>query len=274
MLRAELLGLVTTTATKVAAAVAVLGLVLTQLVLVTLLPALARGDVGPGAEALGDDLPQVDLGSAAAQVDALSPLGATLGGGSIGLALLAIVLLGVLAGTSDDRHGGIVGAVLASPRRGRLVAGKAAAVGLVGAAVGVVLALVSLVTLVGSLAVSGIPVVTPAGSIAATSVRGVLAVACLAVLGLAVGILCRSQLAGVLVMIGVLVAEPVVAAVAQLLVGGAAATWTQFLPVALAQSVIHGGTADVPGAVAVAALVGLTAAAVAAAGVALSRRDV
>jgi len=274
MFRAEVLGLVTTTATKVAALVAVLGLVIAQLVFVILLPALATGQVGPGADALGDDLPQIDLASPAAQLDALSPLGSSLGGGSIGLALIAVVLLGVLAGTSDDRHGGIVGAVLASPRRSRIVLGKAAAVGAGGVALGVVLAVVSLLTLAGSLTLTQTPFAAAAGSVAATSARGVLAVACLAVLGLAVGILCRSQLAGVLVMMGVLVAEPVVAALAHLVAGDAASTVTQFLPVALAQAVIHGGTGVIGGGVAIAALLTLTAAVLAAAAVALSRRDV
>ncbi|KQO79624.1 hypothetical protein ASF17_14990 [Frigoribacterium sp. Leaf263] len=274
MLRAEILGLVTTTATKVAAVVALLGLVMTQLVFVVLLPALATGQVGPGAEALGDDLPVVDLTAAATQLDALSPLGTTLGGGSIGLALVAVVLLGVLAGTSDDRHGGIVGAVLASPRRSRVVVAKATAVGAGATVVGIVLAIVSLLTLIGSLALTATPFTAATGAVVATSARGVLAITCLAVIGLAVGILCRSQLTGVLVTIGALVAEPIVAAVAQLVGGGAAASWTQFLPVALAQSVIHGGAGTVGGGVAIAALLALTAVALVAASVALSRRDV
>ncbi|NRD25324.1 hypothetical protein [Frigoribacterium sp. VKM Ac-2836] len=274
MFRAEILGLVTTTATKVAAAVAVLGLVMTQVVFVVLLPALASGRVGPGAEALGDDLPDIDLASPTTQLDALSPLGTTLGGGSVGLALVAIVLLGVLAGTSDDRHGGIVGAVLASPRRGRVVAAKAAAVGVGAAVVGVVLAVISLLTLAGSLAVTTTPFTAVTGQVVATSARGVLAVVCLAVIGLAVGILCRSQLAGVLVMIGVLVAEPVLAAVAQLVGGGAAVSATQFLPVALAQSVIHGGSGTLGGGTAIVALLALTVVALAAASLVLRRRDV
>lgn len=274
MFRAEIIGLVTTTATKVAAAVALLGLVLTQLVFVVLLPALATGQVGPGAEALGDDLPVVDLSAASTQLDALSPLGTTLGGGSIGLALVAIVLLGVLAGTSDDRHGGIVGAVLASPRRSRVVVAKATAVGVGAAVVGIVLAIVSLLTLVGSLTLTATPFTAATGAVVATLARGVLAITCLGVVGLAVGILCRSQLTGVLVMIGALVAEPIVAAVAQLVGGGAAASWTQFLPVALAQSVIHGGSGTVSGGGAIAALLALTAAALVAASITLSRRDV
>ncbi|QLD12469.1 hypothetical protein [Microbacterium oleivorans] len=274
MVRAELLGIVTTTATKVAVAVAMLGLIMTQLVFVTLIPALTRGDLGPGAAALGDDLPSVDLADRAAQLDALSPLGTTMGGGSVGLALIAIVLLGVLAGTSDDRYGGMVGAVLASPRRPRVVMGKAAAVGIVGGVVGVILALVSLLTLAGSLAITGISFAPALGELAGTSARGVLVVASLAIVGLGVGIVCRSQLTGVLVMIGILIAEPILTAVAHLVGGGAQVVWTQFLPLALAQNVIHGGSITVNGAVAIGALLAVTAAVLAAASFSLSRRDV
>ncbi|MFG6401751.1 MULTISPECIES: hypothetical protein [unclassified Microbacterium] len=273
MFRAELIALTTTTATKVAAAVAVIGLILTQLTFVTVLPALARGDIGPGAEALGSDFPILDLTSAASQLDTLNPLGASMGSSSIGVALIAIVLLGVLAGTSDDRYGGIVGAVLASPRRGRIVLGKAGAVGLIGLIVGAVMAVAALITLLGTLAVTGTPFTAAIGDVVATLGRGVFAIAGLALIGLAVGILVRTQLAGVLTMIAILFVEPIVAATTQL-VSGTSPLWTQFLPVALAQNVIHGGSAVLNPVVALVALAALTVAALAAASVALARRDI
>ncbi|KJQ56089.1 hypothetical protein [Microbacterium sp. SA39] len=272
MFRAELLGLTTTTATKVSALVAVIGLVLTQLIFVTVLPALARGDIGPGAAALGTDFPVLDLTSAAAQLAAIIPLGASMGGGSIGIALLAIVLLGVLAGTSDDRYGGMVGAALASPRRGRIVVGKALATGLVGVVIGAVMAVVSLAALVVALAMTGTAFTAGIGDVVATLGRGVFAVAGLALIGLAVGILVRTQLAGVITMLSILFVEPLLTAVTAL-IGGTAPVWTQFLPVALAQNVIHGGSAEVNVGVALIALAVLSAAALAAASVALSRRD-
>lgn len=274
MFRAELLSLVTTTAAKVASIVAVVGLMLTQLVFVTVMPAIERGDIGPGLDALGADFPRVDLTSADAQLDTLNPLGASMGGGSIGIALIAVVLFGVLAATSDDRYGGIVGSALASPRRGRIVIGKAGAVGLAAAVIGVVMAVVSLVTLLGSLAVAGIPLAAGTGDILATLTRGIAAIVCLALIGVAVGILVRTQLAGVLTMIAILFLEPLVAATSQLAGGGSAPVWTQFLPVALAQNVIHGGSAAVTVGTAAAALIALTGAALAAASVALSRRDI
>lgn len=46
MFRAELLAIRSVVATKVAVLVAVLGLLATQVTLVTLLPALARGEIG------------------------------------------------------------------------------------------------------------------------------------------------------------------------------------------------------------------------------------
>lgn len=274
MFRAELVGLVTTTATKVTAAVAVLGLIVTQLAFVTLMPALADGDIGPGLDALGSDFPVLDIATRAVQLDALNPLGASMGSGSIGVALLAITLLGVLAGTSDDRYGGIVGAVLASPKRFRIVAAKAGAVAVVGAALGVVLALVSLVTLVITLAATGTPFVLGLPDLAARFGLGVLAVTALSVIGLAVGLIVRTQLAGVLTMIAILILEPVVVSSIQLVTGGIVPVWTQFLPVALAQGVIHGGTDGLGPIVVILALVALTAALTAAASAALARRDI
>lgn len=274
MLRAELIGLVTTTATKVTVAVAVLGLILTQLAFVTLLPALARGDIGPGLDALGGDFPVLDLASRAAQLDAVNPLGASMGSGSIGVALLAVTLLGELAGTSDDRYGGIVAAALASPRRVRIVAAKAGAIALLAAALGIVLVLVSVVTLLVTLAATGTPFVLDPADLAARLGLGVVAVTALSVIGLAIGLIVRTQLAGVLTMIAILVLEPLVVSSIQLVTGADAPGWTRFLPVALAQGVIHGGTDGFGPSVVLIALAALTIALTAAASAALARRDI
>lgn len=273
MFRAELIGLTTTTATRVSALVAVVGLILTQLTFVTLLPALARGDIGPGAEALGPDFPVLDLTSAGAQLAAINPLGASMGSGSIGIALIAIVLLGTLAGTSDDRYGGMVGAALASPRRVRILAGKALATGLGGVVIGAVMAVASLAALLVALGASGTPFTAGVGDVIATLGRGVVAITGLALLGLAVGILVRTQLAGIITMLAILFAEPLLTAMTSLIAGGTSPVWTQFLPVALAQNVILGGSADVNLGAALVALAAVVAAALAAASVALSRRD-
>lgn len=245
MLRAELLKLSTTRATAIALAVGILGLIATQLVLVTLLPAIASGAIGPGADAVGDDLPDVDMTSPAGQLAALSPLGASTGSGSIGLALLAVLILGVLAGTTDFRHGGIVPTALARPRRGGILAAKSAAVGLTGIAVGIAYAVVSIGALVVSLAVQGTPLVLGAGEILMVLLRGAVVVALLALLGLGVGLLARSQLAGVLIALGALVLELMVQGFVQLATGGLP-TWAQLLPLSLSQLAIGSVPATIP----------------------------
>lgn len=272
MIRAELIALTTTTATKVASATAVVGLLLTQLAAVLLLPALARGDIGPGPEVLGEDLPGADLASALVQQDALSPLGASMGGGSLGLPVLALALLGVLAGTGDSRHGGIVGAVLAAPRRWQVVAAKAVALTVVGLVLGGVLAALSAGTLLASLAVAGVPLAVEPLVVVGLLARGVLAVCCLLLLGLAVGTLVRGQLAGVLVMLAVLVGEPLAAGSAQL-VSGAVPAWTQALPVALTHAAVGASPSFWAPGTAAAVLTALAAAALLAAAAVLRRRD-
>lgn len=273
MLRAELLKLTTTTAPKVAAGVGVVGLVLTQLAFVALLPALASGAIGPGPAALGDDLPTFDLGSGPAQLAALSPLGSTSGAGSIGIAVLSVLVLGVLAGTTDFRFGGIVGTALAEPRRGRIMAAKTGATALVGLVVGILFALVSVATLLLSLPLIGAPLDASALDMAGVLGRGAIVVALLTLLGLGVGILARSQLVGVLVMIGALLAELIVQATVQL-VTGALPLWAQLLPLSLSQSAISAdGVGALSPTVALGALAVLVAVVLAAATLALRRRD-
>lgn len=134
MLRAEILKLTTTTSTRVAILIAALGLILTQLAFTLLLPAL-REDGAAGADVTAE-LPVIDMGLAENQLAALNPFGASMGTGSIGAVIVAVVLLGVLAGTGDFRYGGITGAALAEPRRSRIVLAKAGAAAATGAVTG------------------------------------------------------------------------------------------------------------------------------------------
>jgi ABC-2 type transport system permease protein len=274
MIRAELLKLTTTTAAKVAALVGILGLIMTQVTLVTLLPALASGTVGPGAEALGGDLPDFDLATHAAQLAAVSPLGSTSGAGSIGIAVLAVLLLGVLGGTTDYRFGGIVPTALAQPRRGAILVSKTGAMAIAGLLVGIAYALVSLATLLISLPLAGADLAVGVPELLGVLLRGAGVVALLAVLGLAVGVLARNQLAGVLTMFGVLLFELVFQGIVQL-VTGTLPIWAQILPLALSQAAVSSGAAGViPPLAALAVLAALVAGTVLAAGAAMRARDI
>lgn len=272
MLRAEILGLVTTTATKVAAVTALVGLVLTQLAFVSFLPALARGDIGPGADALDPDLLGFDLTEAAEQLGALSPLGASMGSGSLGIVTVAVTLLGAIAATSDFRYGGIVGAVLASPGRGRVVAAKAAATGLAGLTLGGALAILGGLTLLATLVLTDMPFVADPFETAGVLLRGAVVVACLTLIGLAVGIVARNQIAGVVGVLALLVLEVTLAAISQLSAGEALG-WTNLLPVALCDAAIGGGAGALPPTAALAGLLSLTAGLLAVATLVLRRRD-
>lgn len=274
MLRGELLKLSTTRASKAAVAVGVLGLIITQATLVTVLPALASGAIGPGSEALGDELPAFELGSASAQLDAASPLGYSSGTGSIGIAVLAVLILGVLAGTTDFRFGGIVSTALAQPRRGRILAAKVGAMALAGVVVGVLYFVAGFGTLLVALGLTGTELTAGGLELLGVLGRGTLVVALLAVLGLSIGLLVRSQVGAVLVMLGVLIAEVIVQAVTQL-VTGALPVWAQLMPLTLGQiGVSSAATGTLSPLAALAALAAFVTVVVAAAGVALRTRDI
>lgn len=273
MLRAELLKLTTTSASKIALAVGAGGLIVTQLISVTVLPALASGQIGPGPDVLGDVIPPLELVTSAGQLAALSPLGAPVGAGSIGIAVIAIVLMGVLAGTSDYRFGGIVISALAQPSRVRILMAKAGAAGVAGLVTGAVFAVVSTATLLITLGIAGTPLAIEPVVMAAVLARSMFAIACLTMIALAVGILARSQLTAVLTMLGILLFELVLQSIAQLLVGSMP-TWAQLMPLSLTNAVIGTSAAELSVPAAAAALVALTGLALTLAALALRRRDI
>lgn len=274
MFRAEILKLTTTTATRIAVIVGVVGLIVTQVTLVTVLPALASGAIGPGRAALGSDLPAFDLASRSAQLAALSPLGSSTGAGSIGIAVLAVLVLGVLAGTTDYRFGGIVPTALAEPRRGFILAAKVGAMSLTGLLVGFVYATVSVATLMISVPLAGAELAVGVQEIAGVVVRGLLVVALLSLLGLAIGILARNQLVGVLAMLGILLLELIIQAAVHVLTGSLPA-WAQLMPLSLSQAAVSPGIpGGMPPVAAVAALAALVAVTMAAAATAMRSRDI
>jgi ABC-2 type transport system permease protein len=274
MIRAELLKLSSTTAAKVAVIVGVVGLVATQVTLVTVLPAVASGAIGPGVEALGVSLPEFDLATAAAQLNAVNPLGSSTGSGSIGIAVLSVLLLGVLGGTTDYRFGGIVTAALARPRRGAILLSKVGAMALAGLATGIAYALVSLATLLVALQITGAELVVGWPELLGVLSRGAAVVALLALLGLAVGILVRNQLAGVLTMFGILLFELIFQSMVQL-IAGTLPVWAQILPLALGQAAVSSGAGwAIPPVAALAVLAGLVAAVTLAAGALMRTRDI
>jgi ABC-2 type transport system permease protein len=273
MLRAELLKLRTVTSTRVALAVGVGGLLLTQVLLVTLLPAMANGSVFADEPGLREELGIIDTGSTAFQVSALNVLGTGGAGGSIGIATIAVIALGLLVGTTDYRHGGIVGTALARPRRFHILGGKIAATAASGAALGILFAAISLTVLLISVAVTPAPLAVSALDMAGILARGILITVLLALLGLGIGILVRSQLAGFLTVGALLLGEPILQGLVQLFTG-TLPTWVLFLPVSLAHfGMMDDASAALSPVVALIALAAIVTAVLGAALVALQRRD-
>ncbi|MFE6968671.1 hypothetical protein [Isoptericola sp. NPDC057653] len=283
--RAELLKLRTTRTPWVVAAVAVAGMVLTQVLTLVLprtlrtLEALSGSDAGfhVGAQMSPADTSELlsglasatDLGTAAAQRGLLDLLGnGPAGSGSSGVTALCLLLLGALAATADFRTGGIVPTALAVPDRLRVLAGKAGATAVAALAIGVALALVTAVGLV--LAVATTPGASLAiGPVEALGVwaRGLAVLVLLSWLGLAVGTLVRGQVAAVVVVVALALVEPMVQAAALVLTGGAT-TATSWLPITLGSlasagqgaAQLFGATTDAGAGVGVAAaLAGLLA---------------
>lgn len=270
MIRAELLKLTSTRAPKIAAAVGIIGVAATQLASSWLLPAISHVD--PDLKA---DVAELSTSTAERQLAAMNVLGGGGGmaSGSVTIGLVAILILGALAATADFRHGGIITTALAAPRRGRIMSAKAAAVAIVAGLTGLGYALVQGLLVALSPSTMGAGGLSP-GVWEITEVlgRGVLTVVPLALLGLAAGVLIRSQSATFLVLIGAAVADVTLGAILSLI--PVASSWTPYLPLALVSAAT--GPDGAAGLAPVPALVLLAMMALVAVGVAwlsLRRRD-
>ena len=273
MIRAELMKMRTVGSTWVALAVAVGGLLITQILLVTVLPAIAAGSILANEPAARAELGPVDSSSAGFQYGALDVLGASGSSGSIGIATIAVLALGLIVGTTDFRHGGILGAALARPARTVILGGKVAATAIVAALLGLALAAVSLAVLLSLVAFSPAELALQPTEIASSLGRGVIAVVLLALLGLAVGVLVRGQITASILVAAVLVGEPILQGFVQL-VTGSLPVWAQFLPLSLARAGMAApGEGELAPLTALAALAALVGIATAAAAITFRRRD-
>ncbi|QIM17709.1 hypothetical protein G7066_01510 [Leucobacter coleopterorum] len=269
MFRAEMLKLSTVYSTRIAIIAGLAGLAFTQIIMFWVLPVAAvSADVPDNIP-----LPNVDTGSFDFQYAALNLVSGGAGSGSVAIALIAILAIGILSATTDYRSGGMTAAALAQPSRGRILVGKAAATSVVIAATAVAYAIVCVAVLLASTASSSAEVVVPFADILSTVLRGVLALVLLGLCALAIGILARSQLAAFLIVIGIVTVEPIIQGV--LALTGGVPAWSQMLPLALAQTAVGDLTAPtvVNPVAAMCILAAITVVIMGTAAVSLKRRD-
>ena len=138
----------------------------------------------------GLSLPADRLDSASDQVEVFrfgSLLGALFAG-----------LVGALSITGEIRHGTIRPTFLITPRRGRVIAAKIVASGLVGSVFGLLAVAVAVGVGSAALAARGIPITLDGGDYALMPAGGITAAALWAAIGLGLGALLRNQVATLL----------------------------------------------------------------------------
>lgn len=137
-----------------------------------------------------------------------------------GWAMLLAAVLGVTISTGEFRHGTAALTYLATPARGRVLAAKAIAAACAGALFGLVAGFIAAGAGLGFAAArgdhgaKGAQFALGTGTLAAHVAGAVLGAALLAALGVGLGSLVRSQLAGVVgVFVWALIVEPVIGAI-------------------------------------------------------------
>jgi len=181
---------------------------------------------------------------------------------------LVAAVIGALVATSDHRHGSIVGAVLATPRRHRLVIAKAAATTVVATALVAVAGVVLLVLSVGLVSFQGGVWSVPISDYLIQLGRGGFPVIALAVIGYGLGEVVRNQAMAVTIPLVVMtILTPIAMALSPDL------AW--YLPSGLDAILAHGATpAPIGRTTAGLLLAGYAAIAVGIGGMCLVRRDV
>lgn len=129
-----------------------------------------------------------------------------------GIVQLFALVLGVLAVSTEFRHGTITPSLLTVPRRARLVASKVIAHGLAGLALGLVAYGLAALLVFPILSARGIPSDLSAGTAVELVAGGLVCVTLLAAIGVGVGAIVRNQVGAVMVALGWwIVVEPLLA---------------------------------------------------------------
>lgn len=132
----------------------------------------------------------------------------------ITLPALAALIFGALTVTTEYRRGSLTSAVLAEPRRLRLLWDELAALGAVVLGAAVVLTALSWLILLMGVTVQGHPLLLSPAEVAGFGLRGAVALVLYTWIGFAVGLLVRSPVSALVVRGAAVVVESIVRPVA------------------------------------------------------------
>lgn len=237
MIRSELLRIRYSLPAKLLLIVLVTEAVLISL-LFTALPAMIEGlialnDVIPNATSADQfsdaQLHALSLATPTTQLTIIDVLGNS--GTGISLPTIAALLFGALTITIDYRRGSLTAAVLAEPRRGRLLLQKLVALTTAALAAAAALTVLRLVLLLVGAAVQGEALLIDPGQVISFGLRGMLTLALYAWIGFAIGVLVRSPIAVILTLAAAIAIESVIRPIVTVIFG--APNPTQYLPLGL-----------------------------------------
>ncbi|MGP5220760.1 hypothetical protein [Arthrobacter rhombi] len=206
--------------------------------LFTALPAMIDGlialnDVIPNATSADQfsdaQLQALSLAAPTAQLTIIDVLGNS--GTGISLPVIAALLFGALTITFEYRRASLTTAVLAEPRRGRLLLHKLTALTMTALAAAAALTLLRFMLLLVGAAVQGETLLLDPAQIVGFGLRGMLTLTLYTWIGFAIGLLVRSPVAVVLTLGAAIAVESIVRPIVTLLLG--APNPTQYLPLCL-----------------------------------------
>jgi ABC-2 type transport system permease protein len=134
--------------------------------------------------------------------------------GVVALVQIFALVLGILAMTSETRHGTITPTLLTVPDRRRLVLAKGGAALGVGLALGLLAAALIVAIVLALLSIRGVDTITDAGDVVRAVIGSTLATGLYAALGVGLGALVRSQVGAVVgALVWLFLLEPLVSAI-------------------------------------------------------------
>lgn len=278
MYKSELSKLLYAKTLWIVAVVSSIGVVMTSLLSVFAHDVATWADDVAGASGgLAGELGVLGFSHASMQWATLNISGAS--GSSVGISALCLIILGLLNVTADFRFGSMATTLIASPNRARALAARSSAIATVAAAIALELVAITAGTLALGLLVHGVPPAIPVGAMLASWGMQVAALVAMALIGMGVGLMVRSQVAALVLVFSWVFAEAIVRSLAALLVKGT--TIADFLPLGLSTAVNHhgggfagGAMVSVAPAVALIALIVWMVGMMGVGGFTLRRRDV